>query len=291
MKITNKLGLPSALVAAVANDPYDPGSCDITVTRLISPPRKVALEAQHSKELTEDVSDRLWSLFGQAVHHILERADQEAITEERLSIERQGWKISGKFDRLVLTDGVLQEYKVTTASNARNGGREEWSAQLNVLGTILRENGIPVNRLEVIMIIRDWNRHLVSKSSDYPAQQALKLELPLWSEEECECYIDERIRLHQSARKVLPLCTPEERWASPDTWALCKEGRKTAVRVYSDKTDAYATLEVAGEKHFVEHRPGRNIRCESYCPAAPFCTQWQSLRSPQEDKDAQNAAA
>lgn len=289
MKITNKLGLPQALVAAVANDPYDPGSCDITVTRLISPPRKVALEAQHAKEISEDVSDRLWALFGQAVHHILERGDQEAVTEERLSIERQGWVISGKFDRLVVADGVLQEYKVTTASNARNGGREEWIAQMNILATILRENGYPISRLEVIMILRDWNRHFVSKTSDYPAQQVMRVELPLWSEEDCECFIDECIRNHQNARKVLPLCTPEECWSTPDSFALCKEGRKSAIKVYNDKSDAYAALEVAGPgKFFVEHRPGRNLRCENYCPAATFCTQWQALQAPQEDKDVED---
>ena len=51
MKITNELGLPEALVAAVRNDPYDAGTCDISVTKLISPPRMVALEAEHGKEI------------------------------------------------------------------------------------------------------------------------------------------------------------------------------------------------------------------------------------------------
>lgn len=147
MKITNKYGLPEALVAAIANDPYDPGKGDITVTRLIAPPRKVLLEARHAHEISEDVSDRLWSLLGQSVHVILERAEKTAVTEERLSITRQGFTVSGKFDRFVLTDGLLQEYKVTTAYTVRNGGRDEWEAQLNLLAAILRENGHQVLRL------------------------------------------------------------------------------------------------------------------------------------------------
>ena len=38
MKLTNKFQLPLALVNAVKNDPYNPGVCDLSVTRLIAPP-------------------------------------------------------------------------------------------------------------------------------------------------------------------------------------------------------------------------------------------------------------
>ena len=107
----------------------------------------------------------------------------------------------------------------------------------------------------------------------------MKLEIPLWTEEKCEFYLDERIRLHQAARVELPLCTPEERWATADSWALLKEGRKTAVRLFDKEADAQAALQAAGAKHTVEHRPGRNVRCESYCSAAPFCDQYQATVS------------
>ena len=73
MKITNVLNLPQPIVDAVQNDPYDSGESDISVTRLISPPRQVALANEHGRKLTEDCADRLFSLMGQAMHHILER--------------------------------------------------------------------------------------------------------------------------------------------------------------------------------------------------------------------------
>lgn len=189
MKITNNLGLPQALVAAVANDPYDSGKCDITVTRLISPPRKVALERLHAHEIREDVSERLFSLLGQAVHVILERAEVEAVTEGRLSIERQGWVISGQFDRLALTDGVLTDYKVTSTYAAKDGGRLEWEYQLNVLAMILREHGHQIKKLEVVAILRDWSKAMAARGGDYPQVQAMKFEVPLWSEERCECFV------------------------------------------------------------------------------------------------------
>lgn len=105
MILTNALDLPAAIVNAVANDPYDRGNADLSVSQLIAPPRKVELERLHADELTEDVSDRIWSLIGQSVHEILRRAETDALTEVRLFIEMNDangkpWRISGQFDRL-----------------------------------------------------------------------------------------------------------------------------------------------------------------------------------------------
>lgn len=275
MNLTNIYNLPDAIVRAVKNDPYDPGICDITVTKLISSPRKVQLEKRHAKELTEDVADRVWALLGQAVHGVLERAEVEAVTEKRLSIERQGSVISGQFDRLVVQDRLLQDYKLTSVYAVRDGAKAEWEAQLNILATILREHGYVVKALEVVVILRDWSKSRVG-NGDYPDVPIMTISVPIWSEEKSECYIDERIRLHQMAGLELPECSAEERWATPDSWALMKEGRRTAVKLYSDKDEAEAALVSAGNKHYLDHRPGRNVRCEGYCCCARFCDQFQS---------------
>lgn len=74
MKITNRKNLPAALVRACENDPYDPGTADISITRLVAPPRQVALMKLHAEELVEDVADRIWALRSQGIHCVLERA-------------------------------------------------------------------------------------------------------------------------------------------------------------------------------------------------------------------------
>ena len=71
--ITNKHGLPQSIVDAVANDPYVGGG-DISATKLIDAPQIMQLTRQHKDQITVDVSDRVWSLFGQAIHTMLERA-------------------------------------------------------------------------------------------------------------------------------------------------------------------------------------------------------------------------
>lgn len=279
MRITNKFNLPESIVNAIRNDPYTSGPCDISVTRLISPPRKVALERQYFKDLEEDASDRVWSLFGQAMHVVLERAGQNVLTEARHSIERQGWVLSGALDHFDSTTGLLSDYKVTSCYSVKNGSRSEWIAQMNILATILREHGYTVNQLQIIVILRDWSKSQAQRSTDYPTQPVGTIEIPLWSEEKCEEYIDERIRLHQAARDKLPECSAEERWQTANVFALMKEGRKTAVKLFEDENEAEAACKAAGEKHHLVFRPGKSIRCENYCPAAPFCSQFQQEKA------------
>src|SRR5258706_69449 len=68
--VTNKHGLPDAIVRAVLNDPYDRGDADFTVTQLLQPPQLARLT--QANPIPEDVSDRIWALLGHAVHVILE---------------------------------------------------------------------------------------------------------------------------------------------------------------------------------------------------------------------------
>lgn len=110
MKLTNRLNLPRSIEQAVRNDRYSRGDAHISVTGMIAPARKRALEAAHADEITEDVSERIWALMGQIAHGILARADEDpAITEERLFIERHGWRISGSFDRYCLDEVETDE--------------------------------------------------------------------------------------------------------------------------------------------------------------------------------------
>ena len=73
MKLTNKLGLPAALVAAVQRwaDKYNKGDADFSATGLLRPPLMSRLQRDHRDEITEDVIDRLYALQGQVVHAIL----------------------------------------------------------------------------------------------------------------------------------------------------------------------------------------------------------------------------
>jgi hypothetical protein len=273
--ITNKYGLPAALVRAVQNDPYQGGG-DISATKLIDSPRIRQLTAQYRHAIEEDVTERVWALMGQAMHHVLERAgideDDHVLVEERLFAGMEGWTVSGQFDRLNLTTQTLQDWKLTTVFKAK--GSDDWTRQLNVLRWLANENGMRVERLEIIAFFRDFRPSEAERNPDYPPINVQVIEVPVWPLDETEAYIRERVRLHQVANahvgSDLPRCTDEERWYSGESWALMKPGGKRAVKVLDAKP------EIVPDGLILEHRPGRYKRCEKFCKVAPWCAQWQS---------------
>lgn len=275
MKLSNKYNLPAAIVNAVTNDPYTSGNSDISVTRLIAPPQIVYLQKKHADEIEEDVSGRIWSLLGQSVHHVLERsASEDDIVEERFYSMINGWWLSGQCD--LISENTLYDFKVTSAWSVLNGIKPEWENQLNVLHYLAEDSDI--NKLAIIAILRDWSETQMMRSSDYPRRQVVELEIPLWSKEKQEEYINKRIRLHQAAKGGdYPECTPEERWQKDDVWAVMREGRKSAVKLFDNQKDADGKAEELGGKHYVQYRKGESIRCGKYCSVASFCNQYKEM--------------
>lgn len=270
--LTNIYGFPDALVAAVKNDPYTGGG-DISVTKLIDAPQRRALYKQYKHAVVEDVSERIWSLMGQAVHTVLERAGTSALVEQRLYMEVAGWKLSGQFDRLHLEDRVLQDWKVCSVFKA--SGDVSWERQLNVLRMLAKHNGHAVDRLQVIAIFRDWRRADAKRKEDYPQQSVAIIDVPVWSDEETLAYIKERIHLHQLADGGAHVpCNDEERWYSGTRFALMKDGGKRAIKV----ADTREELGDPAKGYFIEERKGGYRRCEEYCEVAPFCPQWQKTQ-------------
>lgn len=280
--ITNKFHLPEALVRAVENDPYEHGDANISVTGLINPPLMRYLKLRYRDQIVEDVSDRIWALLGQAVHVILERANSEAIeymaetideysvksrltdvlAECRLTTEVLGWKVSGTFD--TYERGILSDWKVTSVYSRE--GKAEWTQQLNLLRVLCERNKIPVKKLQVVAIFRDW-RPREATQGDYPEHTVGVIPVTMWSLDAAEAFLEERVRLHQQ-EKPEP-CTDEERWYTGSKWALMKLNRKTAIKLYDDEETAIRACIAPGQ--YIEHRPGQYRRCESYCPVAPFC--------------------
>ena len=74
MLITNKYNYPETLVKAVSYDGHRTTG-DISCTQLIDAPQIRYLRKKHHLELTRDVSEMIWSLFGTCVHGVLERAN------------------------------------------------------------------------------------------------------------------------------------------------------------------------------------------------------------------------
>lgn len=299
MEFTNISNLPKVIERAVANDPYDSSGSDISTTRLIAPPRIRVLEKNNFDLIKEDVSDRIFSLLGQSVHHIIERAKQKTdIAERRLfykdDVITNGWTLSGAFD-LLTRQGNLIDFKVTSAWSALDAvtnGKDEWEQQLNVLDFLCRKKQkelirykkeIKVKSLSIMAILRDWSKMRVMQSDNYPRKQVVMIPIRRWTEEEQENYVRTRIKLHQDAETTsnLPICSAKERWRKEDTYAVMKDGRKTAWRVFNTKEEAVQFLlsqkMIEGKGCSIVFRKGEDVRCQHYCRVNEFCSHFMNV--------------
>ena len=304
MVITNNKGFPEALVKAVINDSYSKGTADRSVTGLLAPPRQAALKERHGDEITEDVAERIWSLYGQIVHKILERAGEEsrnAINEQRLYTNVNGWSISGQTDTMTLTEDqrswIISDYKFVTAYRFKRSYSgelvipEDYEQQLNMYAYLLNENGFKVDGLKIVAIYRDWSKLEAKRDKNYPQLGAETHEVPLWPEERAKDFMEERVRLHQEAEIAvfqlsklydLPECDDSERWAKPDKYALMPNANSARARkLFDSEVDAttWAAANNMKPGFVVEHRKGANVRCENYCVVSEWCDQFKILNA------------
>ena len=295
MKLTNKFNLPQTFVNCIQRPTYSRGNSEISVTEILSPPQLVLLRRQYADDIEQDASDMVWSLFGSAVHNILEHGkDDHHIVEQRLFTTFEGWSISGAIDLQTIKDGkiYISDYKVTSAWAVQQE-KQEWIDQLNLYAWLVeRTHAIEigartsdglVSGLQIIGIVRDWNRREAALKDTYPQSPIVTLDIPLWSYEDRETFVKQRLTLHNEANfaavsGLMPECTSEEMWEKKTTYAVMKEGGKRAKKVFEIKEDAAAFAGQQKDPHYIEVREGGRTRCESFCQVAPFCDQWKNYR-------------
>jgi hypothetical protein len=288
MKITNKFNLPQPFVDLVSGDTYSKGESDITTTGLAQPPKIAELTRRHSNEITMDASEKVWTMMGTANHYVLEqialRNPERYVTEQRFYLDIDGVKLGGQIDLFDRETETLWDYKVSSVYKAMSDDKLEWTKQANVNKLLCEHNGFHPKKLAILLVMKDWKRKEAEFKADYPKCAIQEIPLPIWREEETLAYIKSRINLHNAAKLIeeedaIPVCTEEERWAKPTTWAVLKEkGAKRAVNggLYELESEAIAHAKrISGA---VEKRDGSNPRCENYCQVRQWCNFGRSLK-------------
>jgi RecB family exonuclease len=281
MKITNKQNLPPPVVALLTRNFYTKGASQYSVTELMSPPKIRRLREQYDDMIEIDVTSMLASQFGTFMHGKLETKEIEGyINEERIYVEVDGITISGQIDlQKDDPDGVeIVDYKFVKAWSVMMN-KFDWEVQLNIYKWLIETSKRkPVKRLQICAFIKDFSQH--ETKENYPEAEAVMIDVPLWDAVRAETYVRERLEMHRNAKlahdfgEELQPCTDEERWAKETTYAVKREGRKTAIRVF--KTIEEATDLAEKEKGYVETRKGEYTRCAgNYCGVAQWCKQYQ----------------
>jgi hypothetical protein len=285
MKLTNKFNIPQTFVNVLERPTYSKGKANLSVTQLINSPKIVALTKKFDEEIEQDVADMVWSLFGSAVHNILEHGkDENHVVEQRIHAELDGWNISGAVDlQLLQKAGIaIKDYKTTSVWAVMNE-KIEWEYQLNIYAWLVEHvKKIPVTDLGIVAILRDWKAREVETKEGYPEAPIKEVPITLWTMAEREAFIKARISAHSACEFALetdgdlPDCTPEEMWEKPAVWAVMKIGGKRAHSLYETAEQAIAAYTELGDKYEVIERKGERTRCASYCPVSTWCNQYQT---------------
>ena len=272
LRITNKLNLPQPIVDAVANDDYTRGIANISATGLLAPPRQAALLEAHGADLEEDASDRIFSLFGKAIHGILEtqKAGND-IREQRLYMNVDGplgpWVVSGAMDRIAFIPAGepdpaypkgtirIEDYKTASVNEMIYGVKAERAQQLNIYRVLAELNGYKVESLAAVFILRDWSKvqahdkasqPTLSSSgvaqTDYPQTHVIVHEIDIWPIEEAYRFIGERVALHQNAQSAYAQAVAFDPYAPQAALPECDDEERWA------RDKSYAAMKPGGKR-------------------------------------------
>ena len=275
----NVHNLPEPLVKALTPQRSKPVPGRIGVTALIDSPLRRLLNMRHFDEIEEDASDSFWALIGKSVHYVIEQSDKN--TEIKIQQPVFGATLVGVVD--YFKDGHVIDWKTTSVWSAIYSDGKDWEKQLQCYAYLLGLQGHLVKELSVYMILRDWQKREAQKGGNYPSIPFKQISYDLWSKTTVEAFIQERVSLHLNAEKSRPdqasneipthlWCTPTERWKKEDKWAVMKKGQVRAVRLYDSEEAAEAHFDLGIPPAFyIEHRPGEDTRCASYCSVNIWC--------------------
>ena len=271
MKILNPRNLPEAIVNAGTPEERSPVPNRIGVTDLIGPAWQRKLKLEYDGEIVDEIENRVKLIIGTAVHYYMDsKAPEDAHTEKKLTIKVGDCEVAGIPD--IHKNGKLNDYKYTSVWSYIFG-KKEWEEQLNVYAYMCKKNGYEITDISIIAFFYDWEENEKKRRDDYPPYPILEIKTLLWSEEEQRDFIEKRISAHID---VVP-CSPEERWRRDPTYAVMKEGRKSAMRVLPTYAEACGWVVEQGlegdEKVTVVERLGEDRRCMKYCPVAPMCSE------------------
>jgi hypothetical protein len=167
------------------------------------------------------------------------------------------------------------------------GDFADWRKQGLTYAWLLKQNGLDVRRCRFIALLKDHSKSKAKFDATYPQSPVFVYEFEVTPEEleQTGERITQKVIAIEAAEKMgdddIAPCSAEERWADPEKFAVMKNGRKTAVRVFDTQADADACAGELGNSHYVEHRPAISRKCGDYCLCKDFCNFYQQQRGNQ----------
>ena len=318
LEYTNKNNVSLALAVFLMYDnyEYDERPDSISATGLIRPLRQLVLSKQNPALLkTVDIADLVSTRMGSAIHKGCEDAwtdldnvsnalrvlgaSEDAISrikinpetipagvtpvyvEQRVEKEIDNFIISGKYD-LVL-DGTLNDYKSTSVWSYIYDSNADSYIKQGSIYKWLSPDKITNSYMNINYIFTDWSAvKAKADAKSYPQQRVLTKQYPLWSIEETQNWIQNKLaqyKLHSNTpQEGLLECTDEELWATEETFKYYKNPNKLdrSTKNFKTMNEALVRKSADGDVGIIKTIPGEVKACR-YCPVVSVCTQAETM--------------
>lgn len=250
----------------------DKGVLHLSVTDFCKSPQEIRLLIAYKNELPPITLKRSFKAnIGTILHDSFENyfksnfphSINELRKEKVIEVEGRKINITGKVD-MIDEDGNL--YDLKTRSTYSNNKDNNYGVQGSLYKHILFPDLIKSDFLTLVNLWTNWT------DKEENLENPITLEkIEFLSEKDTLLHIQTWIQRFFSEDLV---CSSEERWENPTTYALQKPGSKRAYKVFSTKEEAQAAM-AKHRGYNLNVREGSARKCEAYCPVAQFCPQHQ----------------
>ena len=282
MKVSNRLNLPAAFVNAVSTARHNAAGC-FSATTLNKGAKEIILTDRHFDEIEVDAADSVWAVWGTAVHALLESQPDNNFHEEYFKVPVSNSFVTGQVDSYDMEHGVINDWKTASVWKVQFNDFKDWRAQGLTYAWLLQQSGLEVKKCRFVALLKDYSKTKAKTDSSYPQSPVFIYEFDVTAAdmEETAARILTKVQEIESAYKLdddaIEPCSAEERWADGEKWAVMKNGRKTAVKVFDNQLDADAMAGEMGNAYYVEHRPAISRKCGEYCNCKDFCNFYKAM--------------
>ena len=282
MKVTNKLNMPAAFVNAVSTTRHNAAGC-FSATTLNKGAKEIILSDRHFDEITVDAADSVWAVWGTAVHALLESQPDNNFHEEYFKVPVSNSFVTGQVDSYDMENGVINDWKTASVWKVQFNDFSDWRRQGLTYAWLLQQSGLDVKKCRFVALLKDHSKTKAKTDSSYPQSPVFIYEFDVTAAdmEETAARILTKVQEIESAYKLdddaIEPCSAEERWADGEKWAVMKNGRKTAIKLFDNSADADAMAGEMGNAYYVEHRPAISRKCGDYCECKEFCNFYKAM--------------
>lgn len=272
MNITNNLNLPQCLVDLVEADQHEPIENRYSVTQIIGNIPELLLTRKHFNEIDIDVSNCVNTIFGTAVHELIEKFDRTGYAEMKLKQRINKYELVGKIDLYDPKKHELIDWKTTSVWKVQSGNFDDYKKQGLVYAWLLKQNGDIVEKLKFHMFVKDWKMNC-----DFPQIYTWEYKVKTSDLIEIEHFIYDQFQLIEELElsNDYPIC--EDTWYTGDKYAVYKDSKQTrADRVFDSEKEAhdYITNKLGGAG-IIDVRKGQHKKCQEFCNCKYFCKYWK----------------